>query len=64
VVIFAMDKNGEVLNAEPRDFIAGWLTVNNQALGRPTGILIDNAGKKIYIADDKAGVIYRVEKID
>jgi len=41
------------------DFIAGWLTDNNEVLGRPVDILFSKDGA-IYISDDKAGVIYKV----
>ena len=40
------------------DFISGWLN-GNSALGRLVDILIQPGGK-IYISDDKAGVIYLV----
>ncbi len=41
------------------DFISGWLTEDNRALGRPVDILIQPNGT-MYISDDKAGVIYRI----
>ncbi|MDD3887695.1 MAG: PQQ-dependent sugar dehydrogenase [Patescibacteria group bacterium] len=64
VVKYDMDKDGNYVvdeKGEPKssDFISGWLTENKEALGRPTGILIKDNGV-MYIADDKAGVIYRV----
>lgn len=40
------------------DFITGWL-VDSGALGRPTGLTFGPDGA-LYVADDKAGVIYRV----
>lgn len=41
------------------DFISGWLTEENEAIGRPVDVEFgsDNA---LYISDDKAGVIYRM----
>lgn len=41
------------------DFISGWLMADNSSLGRPAGLLFDPAGK-LYISDDKAGLIYLV----
>ena len=43
------------------DFISGWLQDNN-ALGRPAGLIFDNQGN-LYISDDKAGVIYKVSVV-
>ena len=43
----------------PEDFITGWLTAENRALGRPVDILALPGGV-MYISDDKAGVVYRV----
>jgi glucose/arabinose dehydrogenase len=43
----------------PEDFITGWLTSENRALGRPVDILALPNGV-LYISDDKAGVVYRV----
>jgi len=64
LVKYDMDANGNYVVDEkslPKmtDFITGWLTPKNESLGRPTGILIHDDGV-MYIADDKAGVIYRV----
>lgn len=41
------------------DFITGWLTENNGALGRPVDILI-RPGGVMYVTDDRAGVIYKI----
>jgi len=43
------------------DFITGWLQ-NGEASGRPVDLIFDSFGA-LYISDDKAGVIYRVTKI-
>lgn len=40
-------------------FVDGWLASNGQALGRPAGILLRTDGS-MFVADDKAGLIYRV----
>lgn len=41
------------------DFISGWLTADNRALGRPVDLLFGSDGA-LYISDDKAGLIYRI----
>ncbi|MCU0678937.1 MAG: PQQ-dependent sugar dehydrogenase [Planctomycetes bacterium] len=56
VVRVKFDQDGKFLGLE--DFVTGWLTGNNEALGRPVGILIRPG--EIFISDDKAGVIYRL----
>lgn len=62
IVRFKMDPKGKVLGGlpgqGPEDFISGWLT-NDGALGRPVDIIIQPGGT-IYISDDKAGIIYKV----
>lgn len=60
VVLYELDSNGNYENGQ--DFISGWLTTDNQALGRPADIKILPNGV-IYISDDKAGVIYRVDYV-
>jgi glucose/arabinose dehydrogenase len=57
VVRYQLDSEGNYLGVE--DFISGWLTEKEEALGRPADILVQLNGV-IYISDDKAGVIYRV----
>jgi glucose/arabinose dehydrogenase len=56
IVRYKLDVNGKYLGEE--DFISGWLQ-NKNALGRPVDILIQPGGV-IYISDDHAGVIYKV----
>ena len=58
IVRFKLDAQGKVLSG-PEDFMTGWLTTEG-ALGRPVDILIEPGGK-IYISDDKAGVVYLVK---
>jgi len=57
IVKMNLDANGNYLGQE--DFISGWLQEGN-ALGRPVDILADRG--RIFISDDKAGVIYLVEE--
>lgn len=40
------------------DFVSGWLT-DEGALGRPVDLLFQ--GSALYVSDDKAGVIYRIQ---
>lgn len=46
---------------EPSDFLSGWWQ-NGSAVGRPVGILI-RPGGMMYITDDKAGVVYRINTL-
>ena len=57
VVRYDLDDNGNVLNVI--DFVFGWLQ-NGKALGRPVDIIFSPNGK-MYISDDKAGVVYQVD---
>lgn len=57
IVRYIFDKNLKLLKT--KDFISGWLTKDFEVLGRPVDILIDKEGK-IYISDDKTGIIYEV----
>ncbi|HLD61692.1 MAG TPA: PQQ-dependent sugar dehydrogenase [Patescibacteria group bacterium] len=57
VVRLKLDAQGNFSGFE--DFITGWLTAGGEALGRPVDILIQPGGK-MYISDDKAGVIYKI----
>lgn len=42
--------------------MSGWLQADGSSIGRPAGILADSDNQIIYIADDKAGVIYQLKK--
>jgi glucose/arabinose dehydrogenase len=55
VVLFSFDGQGNLLGRE--DFISGWLREKKISIGRPVGIRIRDNGR-IFISDDKAGVIY------
>ncbi|MDO8435683.1 MAG: PQQ-dependent sugar dehydrogenase, partial [bacterium] len=57
IVRIHLNEKGEYERTE--DFITGWLTKNNRALGRPVDILIQD-GDAMYVTDDQAGIIYRV----
>lgn len=56
VVRFYLDAQGNSTKEE--DIISGWLT-SRGALGRPVDLLFDTQGR-LYVSDDKAGVIYVV----
>lgn len=53
------DANGQFIKLE--DFITGWLVNKEAALGRPVDVKFFNGG--LYVSDDKAGVIYRIDTI-
>lgn len=58
VVRYDLDRNGNIIDPQPKDFISGWLTTDG-ALGRPVDLLFNAAGT-LFVSDDKAGVIYRI----
>lgn len=60
IVRMKFDRIGTYLGAE--DFISGWLDQKG-AFGRPVAVLA-RPGGELYISDDKAGVIYRVHRIE
>lgn len=41
------------------DFLRGWL-VGDAAVGRPVDLVFDSGGR-LFISDDKAGVVYRIQ---
>lgn len=59
VVRYHLDKNGNVLNVS--DFLSGWIK-GKAANGRPVDIIFAADGR-MYISDDKAGVIYEINYI-
>jgi glucose/arabinose dehydrogenase len=59
VVRYHLDNSGNVLSVT--DFLSGWVK-GKAADGRPVDIIFDQKGK-MYISDDKAGVVYQVEYI-
>lgn len=52
------DGKGNILSA--KDFISGWLTKDNRALGRPVDVLALPGGT-MYVTDDKAGLVYQLQ---
>lgn len=59
IVRFKVDKNGNV--SESADFITGWLSENKKKIyGRPVDLKFDSDGS-LYISDDTAGIIYKLE---
>jgi glucose/arabinose dehydrogenase len=44
---------------EPQDVLAGFMTDNGKAMGRPVGVAVDSAGA-LLVADDVGNVIWRV----
>ncbi len=60
IVQFKTSDNNNTIEPE-EDFIIGWLGKDKEtSIGRPVDILIRD-DKKIFISDDKAGVIYLVQ---
>ena len=55
--------NGQLMG-EPPLFVSGFLPEGAQdALGRPAGLAVGADGA-LYVSDDKAGFIYRIERIE
>ena len=42
-----------------QDFATGWLTEDENVLGRPVDVIFDKEGI-MYVSDDNAGVVYRI----
>ncbi|HLZ63428.1 MAG TPA: PQQ-dependent sugar dehydrogenase [Ktedonosporobacter sp.] len=58
VVFVPMNDRGEI-TGNVEDFATGWLQSNNQAQGRPVGVVVGPDGV-LYVSDDAAGMIYRI----
>ncbi|HEY4474743.1 MAG: hypothetical protein A2918_03515 [Candidatus Yanofskybacteria bacterium RIFCSPLOWO2_01_FULL_42_49] len=59
IVRFKVDKNGKV--SEASDFITGWISENKKNVyGRPVDLKF-GSDRALYISDDAAGVIYKLE---
>ena len=63
IVRFKVDKNGKV--SETADFITGWLSSppaggKKNVYGRPVDLKFGSDGA-LFISDDEAGVIYKIE---
>lgn len=55
------DRNAE---SEAIDFLTGFLAdgqKTGEALGRPVGLLVEPGGV-VYVADDRAGAVYKVSR--
>jgi len=64
VVRYDLDKNGKVLSQAPIDFISGWLSPDKKSVyGRPVDLKFGPDGA-LYISDDSAGLIYRINPIN
>lgn len=55
IVRYQLDDQGNVQSSS--DFVSGWLVSAKESLGRPADVLITE-DKKIFISDDKAGLVY------
>jgi glucose/arabinose dehydrogenase len=60
VVRFPVARDGTI--GEGQDFLTGWLEQNGTAFGRPVDLVATPEGV-LYISDDKAGVIYRLQQL-
>ena len=60
IVRLVVDKSGGVSKTE--DFVSGWLKSKEEILGRPVDLKFDS-DSNLYISDDAAGIIYRVQPI-
>lgn len=58
LVRWELGGKGNVLGT--KDFISGWLTEDDRALGRPVDVLAVPGGI-MYMTDDKAGLVYRIQ---
>ncbi len=57
IVRVILDAKGNYKGTE--DFLFGFLTKDNRALGRPVDIIV-RPGGEMFVSDDHAGVIYRI----
>ncbi len=57
IVRFDLDDQGKVVSQQGQDFISGWLD-EGRSLGRPVDLKFFD--DKLYVSDDKAGLIYEV----
>ena len=58
VIFIPLNAQGTVAGT-PQDFLTGFLTSQNQVLGRPVGLAVGPDGA-LYVSDDLGGVIYRI----
>lgn len=59
LVRFDLNEGGALQNESGVDFVTGWLR-GGESQGRPVSVLIRPNGV-MYVSDDKAGVIYKIE---
>jgi len=57
-VIFVPFANGQP-SGPPEDILTGFITKDDQAMGRPVGVTFDRMGA-LLVADDVGGVVWRV----
>jgi glucose/arabinose dehydrogenase len=57
-VIFVPFANGQP-NGKPVDVLTGFLSKDDEALGRPVGVIIDRTGA-LLVADDVGNTVWRV----
>ncbi|MDE1179025.1 sorbosone dehydrogenase family protein [Paraburkholderia sp.] len=57
-VIFVPFADGKP-SGPPEDFLTGFLTSDGHAVGRPVGVVMDNAGA-LYVADDVGNTVWKV----
>ena len=62
IVRFDLDPEGNSVGTAPNDFMAGFMTSDGRLVGRPVDIMIQPGGT-MYVSDDRAGVIYRIFRI-
>ena len=50
-------------SGKPVDILTGFLSENDEALGRPVGVVIDRGGA-LLVADDVGNAVWRVTSIE
>jgi glucose/arabinose dehydrogenase len=59
-VIFVPFRSGKP-SGPPKDVLTGFIGLDGKAMGRPVGVVIDQAGA-LLVADDVGNVIWRVSR--
>ena len=59
--VVRLDVKGDEIVGE-ENLVSGWLKPDASVVGRPVDLIFDSDGA-LYISDDKAGVVYRVTKL-
>lgn len=60
IVRMNLDERGNP-NGPVEDFMTGFRSESGEVVGRPTGLLIEPGGV-LYVADDRAGAVYRISR--